>query len=138
MYKLYWFVFGGLMIRQVCDCLDGAVARQCKKTSKIGGFLDNLADNICMFSLFFIFISFLFPKKNLRVFLFSSIIIITYLITNALVYHTNYLFDHSYIKENPDTFYKKIVAFTANNSLLLVLLIALVYLFVVKMFYKGL
>ena len=127
-YKLYMVVFFSIIVRQICDNWDGPVARECKKTSKLGGFLDNLADIICLFAYIFILFTFVFPKNTLRIFTFTSIIILGYLIINFITFRTEFLFDHSVMKGyTTDSYYKNTIAFIVQNSLILNILIAISY-----------
>lgn len=136
-YKLHWLVFSFIIIRQLCDCFDGAVARKCEKTSKLGGFLDTLADFICLFSVFFIIMTFFFKDDVLRVFLFSSIFIISFIAMNVLIYKsTDFLYDHSRFKETSESIYKNSIALFVDNSVAIMMLVAIAYIIAVKMFYK--
>jgi len=44
-----YVILGLMMLYALGDCLDGAVARQCDKQSKIGHVLDNISDHANMF-----------------------------------------------------------------------------------------
>lgn len=125
--NLPWVLFFSIWIRQLCDCIDGAVARKCKKTSKIGGYLDFVADFIFFYSMLFIVLS---MKFNL---LYSAIISGCLMTLNTITYYYIYgshvLHDHSDFKNyDQNSIYKSIFALAANNTFLLGVLIGIVYL----------
>lgn len=139
-YKFHWLVFSFIIIRQLCDCFDGAVARKCEKTSKLGGFLDTLADFICLFSVFFIILTMFYKDRQVnvvRTFLFSSIFIISFILINLLIYKSfDFLYDHSRFKEASNSIYKKSIAAFVDNSVVIMTIIAVAYIITVKILYK--
>ena len=46
-----WAVVAAILLRQLLDCLDGEVARRCRKTSLLGAWLDNIADSVFYWAL---------------------------------------------------------------------------------------
>jgi phosphatidylglycerophosphate synthase len=131
----YWAVVFSIIIRQICDCIDGGVARKCNKTSKLGGALDNLADMIMLISISFITFTFVFPNNYTFVFVCSGGVIGSYLIINYFMFNVSYLYDHSYLKDYSDSIYKNCVAFVANNSLIISIALATVYISYIKIFF---
>jgi phosphatidylglycerophosphate synthase len=125
-------VIASMWIRQLCDTLDGAVARKCKTTSKLGGFLDSIADHIFMFSLIFVLLTFLFKKDYIKVFAFTAVFIGSFMIINLLMFNWAFLHDHNHIKEYSGSLYKNSVAFVANNSLLVTLVLTIIYLYLTR------
>lgn len=51
-----WALLGMVFVRQSLDCLDGSVARSCRKQSQLGAYLDIWSDVAAM-ALFFIVIT---------------------------------------------------------------------------------
>jgi phosphatidylglycerophosphate synthase len=99
-----------LVIRFLCDIFDGAVARHFKKSSKIGGLLDTISDNI-LFTMYVYIICFYFTKnKNLSygAALTSLVININYLIKLDGVY------DHSKSLNSSQS--NQVHTFFSNNT----------------------
>lgn len=59
--KNKWIVLVLLIIRQYLDCLDGELARKCKKTSNLGAKLDAYVDLIFTIGILYGFIGTVFP-----------------------------------------------------------------------------
>lgn len=155
-YGLHWFVVIALILRQLCDCLDGAVARECDKTSKLGGFLDSFADGIAVAALIFIFTDIFMTmssnsqgakknktntkkgKKTVKqrytiACIYTAVIFASLLLILAINYGPTALTDHSVMKQDEGNILHHIIKFFANNSFVLVLVVASVYIMLVKM-----
>lgn len=106
-----------LFLRWLADCLDGAVARKYKKTSKLGLKLDTLSD--MMF--YIIILYWLWVKIDNKIFCLIISVIWILLIYNTIF--TEKLFDtHNNIKQG-GTPYKSLIAFLVNNSYLVFIFI---------------
>ena len=127
--NLHWIVFIAIIIRQYFDCLDGAVARTCEKTSKLGGYLDTLADIIFNGCLIYIFL--VIFTKNHKLSLNLSIITMTLvIIIHVLIIGSNVLHDHSIIKkcDSDTSLFICILSFFPNNTFLIYSVVAISYL----------
>jgi len=121
--KIDPYLFGTLLlIRCASDCIDGAVARKYKKTSKMGNFLDTISDMLFMFIIFYtIMISF-----NLE-----NWTIIFYLIGLYALCDQFHIFDtHEIVKNSNGSIIKNIAGFASNNT---VCMFVLFYVFVIWM-----
>jgi len=49
-----YYLLGMMILYHIIDCLDGSVARQCKKQSFTGLILDHISDGLCLLMYFFI------------------------------------------------------------------------------------
>ena len=77
----YYFTSLLLVIAvRVIDCLDGTVARQCKKTSKIGSYLDTLVDILSFTAFIFGYIVSHYPQYSTR-----NILIAIFLVISTIV-----------------------------------------------------
>lgn len=127
--KLHWLLFAAILVRQICDCLDGAVARRCQKTSKLGGLMDTFADLVFIAAMILIVFKMLL-KKYIPA-LVATTVAMTVLITiHVILGGSRILYDHdSYKTYNTVSFYKYIFAFIANNSFIIATLVGIVYIF---------
>jgi phosphatidylserine synthase len=109
-------IFTLLLLRWLADILDGNVARKYKKSSKIGGTLDTISDQmLIIFCIYYI----------VNVFNFSNWWIVIYCILSTLnIIRTNSLSDHSLLKNNDEPF---ISIFLINNTWLSYLLLFIFY-----------
>jgi phosphatidylglycerophosphate synthase len=122
----YSIVIIFIITRQLCDVLDGPVARECKQTSTIGGLLDTIADYIFGGALVFVVLHKFYGTSLLTV--WASILVpVIMLIITASVFSFKALYDHSQFK-GTNTFHSLV----AEHSMLLSLFIALFYLCWVK------
>ena len=117
MRHLHWVVFSSIIIRQLCDCLDGAVARKCEKTSKLGGYLDTTADTCFVISAIFVF--FYIIIGNLRLSILATFVAFSLLVCIHLYkYNFDVLYDHSALKASEsDSFYTNCMAIITNNTM---------------------
>ena len=113
-----------MFLHQFCDLLDGPVARECKKTSKLGGFLDNLSDYIYMSVLVFLLLHQLMGGySHLIVIMSISALIILSTVTIS-IYSLQSMYEHETIKNNEVSLHGII----ANNSMIATIIIILIYL----------
>jgi phosphatidylserine synthase len=101
-----------LLIRFLADCLDGAVARKYKKTSKLGNILDTMSD--------IFMIRFNLPNWYIIFFIFAMCII-----NEKYSLFTS----HESIKNNDGNIIDLVVSFFTNNS---IVIFALFYFLVMK------
>lgn len=106
-----------LIIRWLCDCLDGAVARKYNKTSKVGNILDTISDIMLQFFLVYILLTRYYDIG-------SKWIVLGFIIyTVFMICKYNVLNNHEEIKKyGKNNFLNKIIVFGTNNSLFLFLL----------------
>ena len=118
--KIDPYLFGALiMIRCATDCIDGAVARKYKKTSKAGNFLDTTSDMIFMFIIFYT----VMVSYNLKNWTIIFYLIGLYVLCSRFhMFHT-----HEIVKSTNGNTIEKIIGFASNNS---VLVFAAFYIFV--------
>ena len=110
--KIDPYLFGTLLfIRCVSDCIDGAVARKYKKSSKFGNFLDTFSDMIFMFIIFYsIMISF-----NLSSWMLAFYLVAVYLLCSEFdIFNT-----HEIVKESKGNFIKNVANFFSNNTIVI-------------------
>lgn len=102
----------GMLIRYLCDCLDGAVARKYNKVSDIGGLLDTVADNVMIFILSFGILQLLMVESYLLISIGLTALNLTYLaLHNSLIHHGG-------IKVRGNAFHN-LYRFGVNNNILL-------------------
>lgn len=101
----YYFIESLIFIKFLTDTLDGAVARKFNKTSKIGNFLDTLADE--MFQL--IALNFILHKFNLPI----SLNIIYLVFSLWMNYYLEILDNHKQMKK------QKIIGLISNNIMII-------------------
>ena len=128
---LPWLVVAALLTRQLCDVFDGAIARECKKTSTLGGYLDTFADTVCILALLTISVSF-FVTDKLNAFLIAIICLLTYLTVTISLFGTEVMHDHAQFKQYGSDALKNVYTFNVNNSMLVCVLWAILYMILVK------
>ncbi|MFT7689055.1 MAG: phosphatidylglycerophosphate synthase [Candidatus Azotimanducaceae bacterium] len=102
----------GMLIRYLCDCLDGAIARKYNKVSDIGGILDTAADNVMIFILSFGILQLLMVESSLLISFVLTGLNLTYLaLQNSLIHH-------GAIKVRGSSFHN-LYRFGVNNNILL-------------------
>lgn len=69
-------VFMIILLRAYLDCLDGELARRCKKQSKLGGILDLINDNLGQSIIFTSILLLLFPRLKAEFMLVMTIMFI--------------------------------------------------------------
>lgn len=111
-----------LIIRIVCDNLDGIVAREFNKTSKLGGLLDSLADCFLLTSVWFgVFNYFVGIRYSLCTAIIFGCGMLWYLIIqDALFLHKNFENDKSLLNKIP-------ILVSENTYLMALLIIILMY-----------
>jgi len=129
--RLIWGVIASMILRQVLDCLDGEIARRCRKATKLGGLLDSVADAVFLFSLIAIIVSF-FALSVAMIFLVSSLIFAGFLAAHLSICKGSAMLDHTVKAYDTPSLYRRAFAYMANNSLMLVALFAILYTLVVK------
>lgn len=68
-----------MILYHIIDCLDGSVARQCKKQSYVGLILDHISDGLCLLMYFYIIYTSFENHKSLHVYTNYYVIIATVL-----------------------------------------------------------
>lgn len=138
--KLHLLLFAAIIIRQTCDCLDGAVARRCQKTSKLGGIMDSVADLVFIAAMFLI-VAMMITRRYTKHYYVPSFILTAVAMTILISAHvllagTRILYDHdSYKTYNTVSFYKYMYAFMANNSFIIAFITGILYL-ILTLHYK--
>lgn len=102
-----------LVIRYLCDVLDGAVARKYNKGSKLGGYLDTI-DDIMLFTLY---CGFIIWKKTENIKYTAIGSIVTLLVLICYFKCEDSLSDHSNLKKDSNNIFKKIMKFIIDNSI---------------------
>ena len=121
-YKLYPIVVVFIIARQLCDVLDGPLARECKQTSTIGGLLDTIADYVFGGSCVFIVLHKFYGVSLITV--WASILLPVFmLIVTSLLYSAKALYDHSQFKGQ-----NSIHSLIADHSLIVSVLTIICYL----------
>lgn len=111
-----------IIIRQLCDLLDGPVARECKKTSTTGGILDTLADYIFIGSCTFIILHKFYGVCLISV--WGAILVpVILLVITAMVYSGKVIYDHSLFKYD-----NSVHSMISNHSILISIVIVIIYL----------
>ena len=135
---LYWFVVLAIILRTFFDCLDGPVARKCKKTSKLGGYFDIFADTVYIYALTFVILSVLLPRQPyLYIGLYSILILQVYALVYFSMFHHSSLHDHTQLKEYEGNIFKRTAVFIVNNNIVCNLVIALAYIAYYKFIVKS-
>jgi phosphatidylglycerophosphate synthase len=112
-----------IIARQLCDVLDGPVARECKQTSTIGGLLDTIADYIFGGAIVFLILHKFYGTSLFTVWV-SILLPVLMLIITASVYSLKSLYDHSQFKGT-----NSIHDIFASHSMLVSILITIFYIF---------
>ena len=98
-----------LAIRFIADCLDGAVARKYKKTSKLGNILDTVSDMMLMFIIFY----FIMIRFNL-----ANWYIIFFILAMCLINEKYSVFtSHESAKNGDSNMIDLVVSFFSNNTI---------------------
>lgn len=98
-----------LLVRFLADCLDGAVARKYKKTSKLGNILDTISDMMFIFIIFY----FLMIRFNL-----ANWCIIFYIMAVCLMEEKYSVFaSHESVKNSEENIIDLVVNFLSNNTI---------------------
>lgn len=113
-----------IFIRQLLDLLDGPVARECNKTSKIGGMLDTIADYALLCSLVFI-LCYKYLGNNYLSFIISLITLMFAINVTIYLYGVSSIYDHSKIKDGIS-----VHSIVANHSIIISILIIIAYYFI--------
>jgi len=126
-----WAVVPAILLRQLLDCLDGAVARRCRKTSDLGAWLDNIADSVFYWALISIVVSF-FARSLPGVIGWSSLIFGGLFAAHWVACGGRAISDHALKDYGTRSLYRRVYAYMVNDSLLFAAAIALLYGLVVK------
>jgi len=129
-FRMFWEVTAAIVLRQVLDCIDGEVARQCNKISKLGALLDTISDIIFYFALISIVVSFFTPDP-LRIVFFSALVFGVWFAIHVAICKEAALIGHSIRDYDTPSLYRRSYAFMVNNSLIFVVAIAAIYRLVV-------
>lgn len=121
-HNFVFLVVAFIITRQFCDLLDGPVARECKKTSTIGGILDTVADYIFLGSCVFIILHKFYGVSLISVWGAILVPVIIIVIT-ALVYSGKAMYDHSLFKYD-----NSVHSIISNHSIIISFIIVIIYL----------
>ena len=111
-----------LIVRFLSDCLDGAVARKYKKTSKIGNLLDTISDMMFMYVILYYFAK-VYNISVLKITIFF-VIILVFMNMRYEIYD-----NHEIVKGENNNIIDNIFSFSANNT---IVIFTAFYLFFVK------
>ena len=126
-----WAVVAAILIRQLLDCLDGEVARRCRKTSSLGAWLDNIADSVFYWALISIVVSF-FARSLPGVIGWSTLIFGGLFAAHWIACGGEAIANHALKDYGTRSLYRRVYAYMVNDSLLFAVAIAFVYGLVVK------
>ena len=126
-FKHYWWVSLFMILRQLCDLLDGPIARTCFRTSKLGGYFDTIADNIYSGTVIFVFLHIFFGVGFISIGC-AILIPISYIIIGTLLYTPKVLYDHSQYAQSEEINFH---IFLADNIFVTSFLTALIYLILI-------
>jgi phosphatidylglycerophosphate synthase len=130
-FRYAWGVVAAAVLRQFLDCLDGEIARRCHKLTKLGGVLDSISDGVFYVSLISILVS-VFTRDPQRIFLVSCLFFVCLFVIHVSICKGAALIEHSVKTYATPSLYRKSYAFMANNSLIFVIVFAIVYRLLVK------
>jgi len=108
-----YFIEICIFIKFITDILDGSVARKYNKKSKIGNFLDSIADSI----FFILSINFILKKYNISI----QYNILAFIFILSYSHYFNMFDNHDNLKQN------KISGFIANNSIFVCFILIKLY-----------
>lgn len=132
--KMYGLVVIFIITRQILDCLDGTIARQCKKTSKLGGYLDTLADGIFYASIIFSVV-FMITSDISTSMLYAIGIVSCFFILNCAFLGTSMLHDHTQYKDSKSkNIIQRLYSYITNNTILIFACASFIYYLYVGMF----
>ena len=111
-----------LTYRYLADCLDGGVARKYNKSSKIGGLLDTISDNLLIFIITLALCT-IYQTGNeiLYALILTFINIFEMVRRRSIVDHINIKVGGNYIEE--------IYSFFVNNSFIMFIAVYIIYIF---------
>ena len=119
-------VIAAILLRQILDCLDGEVARQCGKTSSLGAWLDNIADGFFFWGLILIVVS-IFVYSRFWMIVLSWLIFGVLFAIHVVACGGRSIMDHALKDYDTPSTYRRCYALLVNDSLLFVAAIALLY-----------
>lgn len=105
----HWWVALFMIIRQLCDLLDGPIARQCIRTSKLGGYLDTIADYIYGGALIFVFLHVFFGFGLISIG-FAIVVPVCMIIMTSILYGSKALYDHSQFAKLDEANFHNLIA----------------------------
>lgn len=113
-----------LLIRITCDNLDGMVAREFKKISKLGGLLDSLADSFLLMTIWYGFFNYFigFRYSLCTAIIFGCGMLWYLIVQDALFVHKNFEKDTSIVNK----FIVLIAENTYTSALLIILIIYMI------------
>ena len=130
-YRLGWGVVASIVGRQLLDCLDGEIARGCGKTTSLGALLDSISDGVFYLTLISLLVS-IFAQNPLLILVFSCLSFGGLFVIHVSICKGSALIDHSVKTYDTPSLYRKSYAFLVNNSLVFVVMVAIVYRLSVK------
>ena len=119
-------VIAAILLRQILDCLDGEVARRCRKTSNLGAWLDNIADGFFFWGLILIVVL-VFIRSHFAIIVLSCLIFGALFAIHVVVCGGRSIMDHALKDYDTPSMYRRCYALVVNDSLLFVAAIALFY-----------
>jgi len=121
-----WAVVAAILLRQLLDCLDGEVARRCRKTSRLGALLDSIADSVFYWALISIVVSF-FARSLPGLIGWSSLLFGGLFTAHWIACGGRAIADHALKDYGTRSLYRRVYAYMVNDSLLFAAAIALLY-----------
>ena len=109
-----------ILINRIIDLLDGSVARNCNKQSKIGAVIDMMCDHTLMIGILIIYLIKTYKgNTDIKLKIFISIVVISFII--YLLYLLSLeIFDKSYnVELSNKSFFSKIIIFCMDNTIIL-------------------
>jgi len=114
--RLFPWVAAALVVRQFLDCLDGEIARRCRRESRLGAVLDSISDGVFYFALLWLLMARLTGRIPIifaltaAAFAFLAALHVAFCSVSALT-------DHSVKTYDTPSRYRRTYAFLVNNSL---------------------
>tara|TARA_E500000178_G_C16856997_1_gene677850 strand:- start:357 stop:896 length:540 start_codon:yes stop_codon:yes gene_type:complete len=117
-----------ICINRLIDILDGSIARNCNKESKIGGVIDMLCDHTLIIGILIIYLIKIYKLNiNIKIKIIISIVIISFIVYLLYLIFLH-IFKKSYYTElNNKTIFSNIILFIMNNTVILSPLITLLF-----------
>ena len=127
----FGWVAASLVGRQILDCLDGEVARRCRKTSKFGARFDAAGDVLFFFVIMVLMVSYVVADPA-RVLLVSLAAFGVVFAVHVSICRGAGLFEHAVKTYDTPSLYQRSYAYLVNNSLVFSGATALIYILTVK------
>jgi phosphatidylglycerophosphate synthase len=105
-----------LLVRQFLDCLDGEIARRCRRESRLGAVLDSVSDGVFYFVLLWLPMARLSARISV-IFAFTAAVFAVLAALHVAFCSVSALTDHSVKTYETPSRYRRGYAFLVNNSL---------------------